>query len=135
MESYFLCLEGFCGIFIPIILKEYIDNIKSIHTIRDIYYIIFLFIAQTILTTFGTYLTSIVGEGYVATYRTNLFKHLLYLPTTFFDDTKSGELASRIVNDTATIRNFVTVALPNFITSLVVFFWICHSLISFGLET
>lgn len=113
---------GLCGIFIPIILKEYIDNIKSIHTIRDIYYIIFLFIAQTILTTFGTYLTSIVGEGYVATYRTNLFKHLLYLPTTFFDDTKSGELASRIVNDTATIRNFVTVALPNFITSLVVFF-------------
>ncbi len=114
---------GLLGIFIPLQLRSLIDTINrhGSFSINGIVIIISLFLAQTLFTSMGVYITSRAGESYVAAFRKRVFKHILQLRVSFFDTNKSGELASRVVNDTATIRSFLTQALPTFISSLIIF--------------
>jgi len=66
--------------------------------------------------TIGGFLLRYVGESAVKTLREKLWNHLLKLPVNYFDDHKSGESSSRLVNDTSVIKDLVTSQFPNFIT-------------------
>jgi ATP-binding cassette subfamily B protein AbcA/BmrA len=50
--------------------------------------------------------------------RSQLWGKLLRLPVKYFDDHKSGEIASRLVNDTTQVKNLLANTLPNMLTSL-----------------
>lgn len=113
-------IGGIVGIFIPLELKAFIDMASKEFDIKRIVLIGLLFLCQTILTALGNYLTSKVGEKRIAKQRIDIFSHIIKLPISFFDDNHSGELASRIVNDTAAIRRFLTMALPEFVSSIVI---------------
>jgi ABC-type multidrug transport system fused ATPase/permease subunit len=59
-------------------------------------------------TSFGlSQLLGIAAQGEIAKMRKKLHAHVLRLPTSFFDATKSGELISRVMNDAEGIRNLV----------------------------
>ncbi|MGM0238901.1 ABC transporter ATP-binding protein [Enterococcus sp. AZ103] len=74
------------------------------------------FIAQLGFGTIGGFLLRYVGETAVKTLREKLWAHLLKLPVGYFDDHKSGESSSRLVNDTSVIKDLVTSQFPNFVT-------------------
>jgi len=74
------------------------------------------FIIQLGFGTIGGYLLRYVGETAVKTLRGRLWNHLLKLPVNYFDEHKSGESSSRLVNDTTVIKELVTSEFPNFIT-------------------
>lgn len=67
----------------------------------------------------GGYILRYVGENSVKTLREKLWNHLLRLPVGYFDDHKSGESTSRLVNDTTVIKELVTTEFPNFITGAI----------------
>lgn len=67
----------------------------------------------------GGYFLRYVGENSVKTLREKLWNHLLRLPVAYFDDHKSGESSSRLVNDTTVIKELVTTQFPNFITGAI----------------
>ena len=80
------------------------------------------FIIQLGFGTIGGYLLRYVGETAVKTLRDRLWNHLLKLPVNYFDEHKSGESSSRLVNDTTVIKELVTSEFPNFITGAIQLF-------------
>jgi subfamily B ATP-binding cassette protein MsbA len=52
-------------------------------------------------------LLGVAAQGQIAEMRKRLHAHVLRLPTSFFDATKSGELINRVMNDAEGIRNLV----------------------------
>lgn len=92
--------------------------------------LILAFVAQLGFGTLGGFLLRSVGETAVKTLREKLWNHLLKLPVGYFDNHKSGETSSRLVNDTSVIKELVTSQFPNFITgaiqlvgSMIILFW------------
>ena len=81
--------------------------------------LILAFIIQLGFGTIGGYILRFVGESSVKTLREKLWAHLLKLPVDYFDDHKSGESSSRLVNDTSIIKDLITSQFPNFITGAI----------------
>ena len=54
-----------------------------------------------------TKILSVEAQHLIAKLRTKVQKKVIYLPTRFFDNTKSGELVSRIMSDVEGVRNLV----------------------------
>lgn len=81
--------------------------------------LILAFIIQLGFGTIGGYILRFVGESSVKTLREKLWTHLLKLPVDYFDDHKSGESSSRLVNDTSVIKDLITSQFPNFITGAI----------------
>lgn len=86
---------------------------------RMLIVLILAFAAQLGFGTIGGFLLRYVGESAVKTLREKLWCHLLTLPVGYFDDHKSGESSSRLVNDTSVIKELVTSQFPNFITGAI----------------
>ncbi|AKP02429.1 multidrug ABC transporter permease [Companilactobacillus farciminis] len=81
--------------------------------------LILAFVIQLGFGTIGGYILRFVGESSVKTLREKLWAHLLKLPVDYFDDHKSGESSSRLVNDTSVIKDLITSQFPNFITGAI----------------
>lgn len=81
--------------------------------------LILAFLIQLGFGTVGGYILRYVGESSVKTLREKLWAHLLNLPVDYFDDHKSGETSSRLVNDTSVIKDLITSQFPNFITGAI----------------
>lgn len=81
--------------------------------------LILAFLIQLGFGTIGGYILRYVGESSVKTLREKLWAHLLNLPVDYFDNHKSGETSSRLVNDTSVIKDLITSQFPNFITGAI----------------
>ncbi|MBT5872639.1 MAG: ABC transporter ATP-binding protein [Candidatus Latescibacteria bacterium] len=72
-----------------------------------------------------TRLLSVEAQSLIAQLRGQLQKHIIHLPTRYFDNTRSGELVSRIMSDVEGVRNLVGTGLVQLIggilTSIVSF--------------
>lgn len=77
------------------------------------------FIAQLVFGAIGGFLLRYVGETVVKSLREKLWQHLLYLPVSYYDQNKSGETSSRLVNDTGVVKDLVASQFPNFITGAI----------------
>ncbi|MAJ51211.1 MAG: ABC transporter permease [Flammeovirgaceae bacterium] len=62
---------------------------------------------QAITSFLLTKILSVEAQHLIAKLRTQVQKKVIYLPTRFFDNTKSGELVSRIMSDVEGVRNLV----------------------------
>lgn len=60
------------------------------------------------VTSFGlTRLLSVEAQHLISQLRSNVQKHIIFLPVRYFDNTKTGELVSRIMSDVEGVRNLV----------------------------
>jgi len=64
-------------------------------------------LVQTLTSFSLTRLLSVAGQYLIAELRSRVQKHVLHLPTSYFDNTKSGDLVSRIMTDVEGVRNLV----------------------------
>lgn len=62
-----------------------------------------------------TRLLSVEAQRLVAQLRAQIQKHIIHLPVRYFDNTKSGELVSRIMSDVEGVRNLVGTGLVQLI--------------------
>ena len=81
-----------------------------------------IFIGGLIVGALSGLILGIFGEDVVAKLRKTLWQKLLHLPVKYFDNTKTGEISSRLVNDTSQVKNPLANTLPNAVTSLLQFF-------------
>lgn len=81
-----------------------------------------IFIGGLIVGALSGLILGIFGEDVVAKLRKTLWQKLLHLPLKYFDNTKTGEISSRLVNDTSQVKNLLANTLPNAVTSLLQFF-------------
>ena len=64
-------------------------------------------LVQSSTAFFLTRLLSVEAQHLISLLRAQVQRHILYLPVRFFDNTKSGELVSRIMTDVEGVRNLV----------------------------
>ncbi len=62
---------------------------------------------QAVTSFLLTKLLSVEAQHLISVLRSKVQKHLLRLPTSFFDNQKSGALVSRVMNDVEGVRNLV----------------------------
>ncbi|WP_461213958.1 ABC transporter ATP-binding protein [Lacticaseibacillus sp. GG6-2] len=75
------------------------------------------FISALISAASGTIL-GFFGENVVASLRGVLWNKLLRLPVKYFDERKSGEVASRLVNDSTQVKNLLASSFPDLVTAI-----------------
>jgi len=64
-------------------------------------------LVQSVSSYFLTRLLSVEAQYLISRLRSDVQKHIIHLPLRFFDNTKSGELVSRIMTDVEGVRNLV----------------------------
>lgn len=109
------------SLFVPQLAQRLINNFKHISTNLVVITAI-IFIGGLIVGALSSLILGIFGEDVVAKLRKTLWQKLLHLPVKYFDNTKTGEISSRLVNDTSQVKNLLANTLPNAVTSLLQFF-------------
>lgn len=67
------------------------------------------------------YLVSWLGERVVADIRTQVYRHLLHLSPAFYEVNRTGEMISRLTNDTTLIQTVISSAVPVALRNLLLF--------------
>ncbi len=73
--------------------------------------IMLIFLLRAVFQFFYEYLMQSVGQKLVASMRGRLYDHILELPISYFNDSSSGALISRVVNDSGAVQNIVALTL------------------------
>jgi len=91
------------GLVYPIItnimLKDLIPNKKFRYILIAGLAVLVLYIARLGLRYFVQYFGHIIGTNMQADMRSDLFRHLQRLPFTYYDNTETGQILSRMTND------------------------------------
>ncbi|PAE14559.1 hypothetical protein CHH91_18800, partial [Virgibacillus sp. 7505] len=78
-----------------------------------------VFLAQLVMSGFALYTMMYIGQKVVFALRKEAWQRMLHLPVPFFDRHSSGELMSRMTNDTLVIKDFLTMQLIPFFSGIV----------------
>ena len=108
------------NLFVPQLAQKLINNFKSIGLTLAILTVV-IFIAGLITSALSGLLLGIFSENVVSKLRKQLWQKLLKMPVKYFDDVKTGEISSRLVNDTSQVKDLLASTLPNAMTSLLQF--------------
>ncbi len=68
-----------------------------------------------------TYFTNQVGQRVMRDLRDRLYEHLQTLSLSFFTDTRTGEIQSRVANDVGGVQNVVSSTVSNVLSNSVIF--------------
>ncbi|MDT2758461.1 ABC transporter ATP-binding protein [Enterococcus xiangfangensis] len=113
-------LTSGASLIVPQLTKGLIDTSKLAQIDKKMLIVLILtFAGQLAFGAIGSFLLRFVGESAVKTLREKLWSHLLQMPVSYYDDHKSGESSSRLVNDTTVIKDLVATQFPNFITGAI----------------
>ena len=125
-----IVLNRLAGLVLPGSSKYLIDNAISQGDL-SLLRLILLIVAAAILVQastsfFLTRLLSVEAQHLISLLRAKVQKHIIQLPVSYFDNTKSGELVSRIMTDVEGVRNLVGTGLVQLVggtlTAVVAFF-------------
>lgn len=107
---------------IPFFTGKLVDtfSLENI-SLKLIFFLISLFMITGLLNGVGNYLMGVVGEKINYSLRTIFFEKIVKLKTIFFDENDTGQLISRVVDDTTIINSFLSSKLPNVFPSILTF--------------
>ena len=81
---------------------------SSVEGLKDaVIFFAILVVAVSVGAYFRFYMVSWLGERVVADIRKTLYRHLVTLPPSFFEDNLSGEIQSRITTDTTLLQTVI----------------------------
>ncbi len=103
---------------IPLMIKELMDTINSGVSKQMVAALIGLFVIQMITSALSLYLLAQVGQGVVEKLRTTIWDKLVKLPVSFYDRNRSGEMVSRITNDTTIVMNLLSTEMIEFVKNI-----------------
>ncbi|KMY44891.1 multidrug ABC transporter permease [Bacillus sp. FJAT-27916] len=108
------------GLTIPILTKNLVDgfSMSSLSKVQVIG-IIAVFLIQAILNAYSTYVLGLNGQRIIAGLRELLYQKLMRLPVSFSDKVGSGEMISRMTNDTMVVKELITTHLIGAVTGII----------------
>lgn len=80
--------------------------------------VIGMFILSAVISALSGTVLGIFGENVVSRFRNTLWDKLIRLRVAYFDETKAGEMTSRLINDSTQIKDLLANSFPRMITSL-----------------
>ncbi|MHC1489235.1 ABC transporter ATP-binding protein [Staphylococcus capitis] len=112
-------LGSLSGLLVPLFTGRIVDKF-SVSSINWGMIGIFgaIFLVNELLSGVGLYLLSKIGEKIIYAIRSILWEHIIQLKMPFFDKNESGQLMSRLTDDTKVINEFISQKLPNLLPSV-----------------
>lgn len=112
-------LGSLSGLLVPLFTGRIVDKF-SVSSINWGMIGIFgaIFLVNALLSGVGLYLLSKIGEKIIYAIRSILWEHIIQLNMPFFDKNESGQLMSRLTDDTKVINEFISQKLPNLLPSV-----------------
>ena len=92
------------------------------------------FLARSFMQFLRSYLAHIAGWGVVSDARRYIYEHMQKLSLRFYEDKQTGQLMSRVVNDTDLFERMIAHAIPDVIVNLITFVGITLVLSSMNLQ-
>ncbi|MCH7566015.1 MAG: ABC transporter ATP-binding protein [Gemmatimonadetes bacterium] len=108
---FLILLNRLSGLVLPFMTGPLIDKAILPHDTTLLYTYLGVMggaiVVQSATSFLLTMLLSVEAQHLIATLRAQVQRHVLQLPVRLFDNTKSGELVSRIMDDVEGVRNLV----------------------------
>lgn len=112
-------LGSIVGLLIPIFTGKIVDGVAKDGNFSFIFIFFLVFIANALLSGIGLFLLGKIGEKMIYSIRSLVWKHMIYLKPKFFTENESGQLMSRITEDTSIINGFISQQLPSIFPSFI----------------
>ncbi len=93
-----------------------------------------VYLARGVLRFFRSYMAHVAGWGVVADARRHIYRHLQRLSLRFYEDKQTGELMSRMVNDSDMFERLISHALPDALVNILMFVGVSAVLISMNFQ-
>jgi len=81
--------------------------------------VLVLYILRAILQFLRSYLAHLAGWGVVADVRKHIYEHLQRLSLRFYEDKQTGQLMSRVINDTDLFEQLISHAVPDIVVNVI----------------
>lgn len=108
---FLIIINRLSGLVVPGASKYLIDEViakRDIHLMKLLLAgVAAAIVIQSVTSYFLTRLLSVEAQHLISRLRSDVQQHIIHLPIRFFDNTKSGELVSRIMTDVEGVRNLV----------------------------
>lgn len=106
-----IVISRLAGLVLPLATKYLIDDVIAKGDLYMLKVVLIAVVASITLQAITSYLLtkilSVEAQHLISVLRAQVQKHLLKLPTRFFDNQKSGALVSRVMTDVEGVRNLV----------------------------
>ncbi len=106
-----IVLNRLSGLVLPGSSKVLIDDIIPNSDLDLLYLLVGVvgaaILVQSVTSYFLTRLLSVEGQHLISQLRSKVQQHVIHLPVSYFDNTKTGVLVSRIMTDVEGVRNLV----------------------------
>ncbi|HEY5583676.1 MAG TPA: ABC transporter ATP-binding protein [Ruminiclostridium sp.] len=96
---------------------NYKNSIQRVITLSLI--LLCCFALRAVFQFFNNYFSHVASWRLVARLRCMLYDHLQKLSMSYYHDKQTGQLMSRVVNDTATFENLIAHAIPDLATNII----------------
>lgn len=80
--------------------------------------VIALYIGSAAVSAIAAIVLGIFGESVVKNLRMRVWDKMIHLPVKYFDEVKTGEMSSRLANDTTQVKNLIANSIPQAFTSI-----------------
>lgn len=122
------------GMVLPGSTKYLLDDVVAKHDLGMLWILLAAVVGALVIQSVTSYiltqLLSVEAQLLISQLRTQVQRKILSLPTSFFDNTKSGALVSRIMTDVEGVRNLVGTGLVQLIggtlTALISLVWLIY---------
>lgn len=89
-----------------------------------------IYVARGVLSFFRSYMAHVAGWNVVADVRSDIYKHLQRLSLRFYEDKQTGQLMSRMVNDSELLEQLISHAIPDVVVNVLMLIGVCAVLFS-----
>ncbi len=93
-----------------------------------------LYLARAVLRFVRSYMAHVAGWGVVADARKDIYRHLQRLSLRFYEDRKTGDLMSRMVNDSDMFETLIAHAIPDVAVNALMFVGVAVILTGYSLR-
>ncbi len=84
-----------------------------------------VYAARAVLQFLRSYMAHVAGWNVVADVRSHIYEHLERLSLRFYEDKQTGQLMSRMVNDSDLIERLISHAVPDVLVNVLMFVGVC----------
>lgn len=114
-----LMISSSVQIYVPKLAASLVNNFSEGVDTALLIQVAVLFIGSAIVSAIGGTILGIFGENVVQKLRKNLWVKLTTLKVKYFDTVKSGEMSSRLVNDTSQVKQLLATTFPQTLASII----------------
>jgi ATP-binding cassette subfamily B protein len=124
-----LVREMIAAVNTPDNLAEGLDTVKRLAIIALVVYI-----ARAFLQFLRSYMSHVAGWGVVADARRQIYDHLQRLSLRFYEDKQTGDLMSRMVNDSDMFETLIAHAIPDTLVNVLMLVGVIAVLVSMNAQ-